>query len=706
MALRAEPEDASMWRMLGDAYVKSGRHMAGLKALQKALEIDPSMWMAQYHIGETYMQLGDYQGAISAFKEVDAATESKEVGATAALAESTLALGRVSAAGGFRERSRSAFHSAIEYALRVLTAGRSHRAWAWKLIGDAALQLAEREVTDEDIETTAAIVHPVLEHLVADDEDRRSSVTGLGHASNLLQAAPGPNYATKAAIFAFAYRAHLLKNETRVANSSLYDLGCALHTLATHTTDDAERTAATKAAISAVRLALERDAGDERLWNALGVICAAAGPQLAQHAFVVSLECYNKDPVVWTNLGFLYLNVDDRDLANQCFLKAQTLDPDYARAWFGQAVLAQRDGQHEQATNLFAHSCTLSAGSLLEADLALALGAFGPFLTPYAYDTAPLHQPAFALQRYIHSHPRDAAAKHLQALVCERLGLVDNAVSALQDATALLEDEFERTESPVVEANYACALINLGRVRLAASQYAKALEAFNDGAELAASASEPRVAAQLPQCRLGAALAHFWLGDLDASLESFQGALEAAKNDLQLTDEIAVLFARTLWSVGGEDAAEAAKAQLMERCVSSSLPLPVTSTVLTPASNTPSPASKSSRPSPPSASARRTPTSSTPLSPSCPLPLFRDAPSKTPPKQPTLSSPRTRSRRTTKAPPSLRSRRPPPRRPSTPGPGTAWPQHMWQRARRAWLPRCSRTPAAAGGRRTRRARID
>lgn len=540
--------------MLGDAYVKSGRHMAGLKALQKALEIDPTMWMAHYHIGETYMQLGDYAAAIEAYKAVEAAT-SGEVGVTAALAEATLALGRVSAAGGFRERSRSAFHAAMGYALGVLTSGRAHRAWAWKVIGDAALALAEREVDAKDIEATAAVLHPVLEHLVADDDDRRSSVAGLGHASNLLQTAPGPNYTVKTAVFAFAFRAHLLKND-RVSNSALYDLGCALHTLATRSADD--RAAATKAAVSAIRLALERDAGDERLWNALGVICASAGPQLAQHALVVSLECYPKDPEVWSNLGFLYLRADERELANACFLKSQTLDPDYARVWFGQAVLAQRDGAGAEASGLFAHAASLSAGSLLEADLALALGAFAPFLTPHARDTGPLHQAAFALARYVAARPEDARAKHLQALVSERLGLTDVAVSALEDATALLEGEFERTESGDAEAGYAAALLNLARVRLAAGEYAQSLGAFSDAAELAAGA-------QLAQARLGAAVAHFWLDDLDASLEAFQAALEAAKNDVELTDEIAVLFARTLWSVGGEDAADAAKSQLMER---------------------------------------------------------------------------------------------------------------------------------------------
>ncbi|WOO77688.1 Superkiller protein 3 [Vanrija pseudolonga] len=564
IALRAEPDDAGMWRMLGDAYVKSGRHLAGLKALEHALDLDPTMWMARYHIGEVHVQLGAYDAAIEAFEAVDAETHGSEVGVTAALAEATLALGRRAAAGGFRERSRAAYYAAIEYALTVLAAARAHRPWGWKLIGDACLQLAEHEADPAEMEKSAVVLQPVLEHLVADDEDRRSAVAGLGHASNLLQTAAGPQYTAKAAVFAMAYRVHLLKNEIRVANSSLYDLACALHELAVNTLVADERTAATKAAVSAIRLALERDAGDERLWNALGVICSAAGKQLAQHCFVVSLECYAKDPVVWTNLGYLYLSLDDRELANECFLKSQTLDPDYARAWFGQGLLAERDGERHQATGLFAHAVTLSAGSLLEADLALAVGSFSRFLAPGQRDTRPLQQPAFALRRYTHSHPRDVAAKHLYALVCERLGLADIAADALETAATLLEEEFETSESAEVESQYAIALCNLGRIDLAAGRYLPALTAFTNCAELAEGSADPQVVGLTVQARLGSALAHFWLGDMDKSLESFQSALDAAKNDPAVTDELVVLLARTLWSVGGEDARDAAKAHLMD----------------------------------------------------------------------------------------------------------------------------------------------
>jgi superkiller protein 3 len=566
IALRATPDDADMWRMLGDAYAKSGRHMAALKALQHALDLDPDMWLARYTVGEVYLQLGEHVRAIEAFTEIDESVGGTEAGVTAALAEAALALGRHAASGGFVARARSAFTDAIKHAARVLRA-RAHRAWGWKLVGDCTLLLAEYErEADGEAEGNeeADALRPVLELLVADDDDRRSAVAGLGHASNLLQQPTGtPHTTLKAAVFAYAYRAHLLKNEPRVADAALYDLACGLHALSLRSEED--RAAATKAAVAAVRLALEREPGDERLWNALAVVAASA-PQLAQHALVVALECYPKDTAVWTNLGYLYLQLDERELANACLLRAQTLDPDHARAWFGQAVLAQRDGQEEAAGNLFAHAATLAGGALLEADLALAVAAFARSTATAANGgdaAAVLHEPAFALKRYVGACPRDAAAQHLYGLVCERLGLADAAVSALAAAVVRFEDEYEATESSDVEASYLVAVANLARARLGSGEYAAALEAYASFEELAAGSSDVRVAALAAQAHLGSALAHFHTGDLDASLASFQSALDASKNDPSASDEITVLLARTLWGVGGTDARDAAKTQLL-----------------------------------------------------------------------------------------------------------------------------------------------
>nr|XP_019045775.1 superkiller protein 3 [Kwoniella bestiolae CBS 10118]OCF24705.1 superkiller protein 3 [Kwoniella bestiolae CBS 10118] len=574
IALRGDPTDVSMWVLLGESYVKCGRHIAGLKTLNHALELQSDNWRAYFNIGDTQSQLGAFDKAIEAYEKVLSLTETREIGIIAALAEANLSLGRQTAAGGFRQRSRNALHAAIRLATEVLKDGRSHRAWAWKTIGDATFELSNQESSIEEALASSEVIQPVLQHLVEDDTDRRSQVEGLGHAANLLQSSPDLEYTLETSIFAFAYRAYLLKNEPRVADPALYDFASSLHTLALRLPDGDNKTSCLKAAIAAIRLALERDAGDERLWNALGVICGTAGPQVAQHAFVVSLELYSKDPIVWANLGYLYLRLDDRELANQCFLKSQITDPDYAPAWFGQGMLAERNGDKQNAKALYSHSVTLSAGSLLEADLALAIATLERFLVPGGQiDINLLHQPAFALRHYCHQRPNDFAAAHLYAMICERLGLADEAATSLERAAAVLEEDFERTESADIESRYAIALCNLGRVQLAAKKYQASLDTLNNCWELISGSADGIIASLKPQCRLLQGLVHYWLGQIDESLEAFQNALDeaAASQDLKTKEEVAVLLSRTLWGLGGDDAKETAKSNLME-CLSQEKP--------------------------------------------------------------------------------------------------------------------------------------
>lgn len=246
-----------------------------------------------YDIGEIHLQLGSYDLAVETFQQVLDKAGSDQVGIMAKLADTMLSHGRNNLAGGFRERARSAFYDAITLAGDVLRLGVGHRPWAWKIVGDATFELASQEVSHEDAGRSADVISPVLQLLVDDDSDRRSTVEGLGHAANLLQAPVDVHTTLQSSVFAFAYRAYLLKNETRVADPALYDLASALHALAGRL-DGNEKKACTKAAIAAIRGALDRDAGDERLWNALGVICSEGGPEVAQHAFVVSLELYPK----------------------------------------------------------------------------------------------------------------------------------------------------------------------------------------------------------------------------------------------------------------------------------------------------------------------------------------------------------------------------------------------------------------------------
>lgn len=97
-------------------------------------------------------------------------------------------------------------------------------------------------------------------------------------------------------------------------------------------------------------------------WNLLGVICAQSeigNLALAQHCFIKSLQINKKSAITWTNLGILYLSQSQIILANKAFSRAQQADTGFINAWTGQAYIAERVGQNDEAMDLFKHCTSL-----------------------------------------------------------------------------------------------------------------------------------------------------------------------------------------------------------------------------------------------------------------------------------------------------------------------------------------------------------
>lgn len=72
-----------------------------------------------------------------------------------------------------------------------------------------------------------------------------------------------------------------------------------------------------------------------------GLIPVVGNDELAQHAFIKSLEIEGSNVVAWCNLGMLYLKHDNPMLAHQIFYKAQSASPLHATSWIGQVLLEQ-----------------------------------------------------------------------------------------------------------------------------------------------------------------------------------------------------------------------------------------------------------------------------------------------------------------------------------------------------------------------------
>jgi superkiller protein 3 len=283
-----------LWARLGEAYAKGGKQVASLKALYQALEIAPDMWMCYYHIGNVQQQLGAYGQAISSYERI-LQHRPQEAGVVLACSEAWLALGKSESTMGLRER---AYHSSLHSLERVATIIPStdlYRRTSWKIFADACLNVVSCVSDEDDLSEALATIQPVLDHLQEVDTGKTATVPDVVDIGALMESQTfGRRDMLKTAIAAFAYRADLLKYDTKIAELPLYDLACAAHLLATELIaidpKHSQIAACQKAAIIAIRNALDVDASSPTLWNAFGVIAASASAQLAQHAYVISLQ--------------------------------------------------------------------------------------------------------------------------------------------------------------------------------------------------------------------------------------------------------------------------------------------------------------------------------------------------------------------------------------------------------------------------------
>lgn len=294
VALRSGPEDPILWARLGEAYARGGKQIAALKTLYQALELAPEMWMCWYHIGNVQQQLGAFGQAISAYERI-LEERPTETGVILASSEAWLALGRSESALGLRGRAYASSLHSLEQVAKILPHTELYRRTTWKLFADACLNIVSCVNEEDDLSEALAVVQPVLQHLVKVDTDKTASVPGVVDVGTLASLKSlGRQEITKVAIAAFAYRANLLKYDTKIAELPLYDLACALHLFATElraiNPKHEQIAACQKGAIIAIRNALETDSSSATLWNAFGVISASASPQLAQHAYVISLQ--------------------------------------------------------------------------------------------------------------------------------------------------------------------------------------------------------------------------------------------------------------------------------------------------------------------------------------------------------------------------------------------------------------------------------
>ncbi|KZT27982.1 TPR-like protein [Neolentinus lepideus HHB14362 ss-1] len=560
VALRGDDTDELSWLRLGEAYSKSGRHIAALKALGRAHELRADNWICSYLIADVQRQAAQYDEAIQSFENILGDLPS-ELGVILSLAQTYLDQGLAQSAAGFIGRSEYSFLTSIVRSLQALSVGSSGHGVAWKIIGDALFYLSQ----------FPSFFDPSHAHDLFSRVAALVSADFSGHLTNIVSFPievsdpPHGGLALRLAIASYDHRISLGLDEGAAA-SAWFDQGISAYSLSRKTSKPQLAEKTLQRAISSVKEALRIEPDNDNFWNALGNMHFEQQPKIAQHAYIRALEVNSKDAVTWTNLGLLYLHNEDQELARETLSRAQTLDPDHVPAWLGQAFLALSYGKEVEARALFEHAVGLSA-DVPEADLEYAERTFAKLssLSQRRQSHLDILLPVFfVLDRFCRRCPEDIHGLHLMSLVCEHIGHIALGLEKTEQAIAILEKAYEESEDPVIEQQFIIANTTLGRLRLAGHDYSGAVESFETVTNLLSGDEQPATRVLLVQAMFGAGLASFKLGDVGRAQGLLEEAWHASTEDVFLKAQVSVLLAQVLWGTGTVESQETAKSRLLE----------------------------------------------------------------------------------------------------------------------------------------------
>lgn len=283
---------------MGEAYSKSGRPVAALKALNRAHALAPGDWTCSFFIGEVYRSTGQFTLANAEFHTILAARPD-ETGVLLALAESFLALGTQEFTTGFLGRSEVSFSKAVRSALEAVSTSTGFRRVAWKTIADALFEASKiTDYEDAAIVTSAAmdVVSVITRDALLGETFKiggRISLSKLvardvfdGSAVLLL------------ALASYEYRVQLcqdLEQEGRAA--ALFDVSVASHAASARIgIGEEEKEELAVHARDSLKEALRNDPANDQYWNALATVNFESNPKLAQHSYIKALEL---DPKVY-----------------------------------------------------------------------------------------------------------------------------------------------------------------------------------------------------------------------------------------------------------------------------------------------------------------------------------------------------------------------------------------------------------------------
>ena len=577
-ALRIDPSDYHSWVGLGESYHHSGRYVAAARAFEHVETVRPTSnqvsddsWFCKYMLANVKRELGEYEDAISRYEEVLAVKE-KETGVSIALlqclvesASNSIDLGFFGRATGYASKAFQVAQDTVLIQADIFN--------LWKALGDACSIFVRLPGLAKHC--PSQLIQSILtQHGNRGAFEALRQVDGVGEEAldrpqtQVNSGATELTFCVQCAILAHKMAIYLSANDSHVQAVAWYNLGWT-ENLAHFAkvkigggTARSQNTNFLKAAVQCFKKAIELEASNADFWNALGTVTKDLNPKVAQHSFVRSLYLNDRNAGVWTNLGGLYLQQSDLQLANEAFTRAQSTDPDYALAWLGQGLIALKMKDEKEARQLLAHAFEIADASQVLVNQMYALSTFDSFHTGGLLGAIDVLQPLFGLRQLSTQMFEDLPMAHLQALFAERVGDYRDSASGLQHLCDTLEIEYENSEAPEMMLRFVQARADLARMKLADGQFESASENAQTVIDL--SPDLQNFVVEYQKLRLSAhmtaGLAAYYLNDMETAVRMFKMLLNETDGD----PDIVCLLSQILWAKGGKEEYEISREQLFD----------------------------------------------------------------------------------------------------------------------------------------------
>lgn len=316
------------WECLGDAYKERGSYNSALRVFQKILDLDPGNKYAKLQVVLIYMTTRMYVEAIDKLDELLSEHPDYLPGLKVA-AESHIGLANNLKLEKRLGRCKYHLQRAVKYLERAFVESKQDMVWLWRLTANTFVQVA--------------LLPPSKAYL-----NLSAKLAKQGDDGEIVQ--------DRKDLLALATRFYTCALKLTQNTFLWYELSiCAYHSANLDPTNEGKHM---DLAIKACKMAISHQSDRWENWNALGVFNAHKAINdlpYAQHCFIQALVLDRKSYTSWTNLGVLYLKLNDIKLANQAFQRAQQSSPIYPNAWIGQAIIAEHIADEEEALDLFRH---------------------------------------------------------------------------------------------------------------------------------------------------------------------------------------------------------------------------------------------------------------------------------------------------------------------------------------------------------------